>query len=174
VPGQSRLPEPLESFVEELALCVATNGDKGPALLWPEDARSLSALRRLVRAGRPGTDGQGPAGEGEPPAAPGTGELAAALGRRLGLRVHPSCRSLAPRETSGPHGADGGECTLTVLTGACRCDVSRRSRPPARGAVLDTRLRSGDTLFVPRGHTYRLSDVHTPTLVLELALSDTV
>jgi hypothetical protein len=173
VPGQSRLPQPLESFVQELALCVATNGDKGPALLWAEDTRSLPALQRLAGGG--GT-GEATGDVRVPAADAGTGRLAAALGRLLDLPVRPFYRLLGPRQLAGPHSGGGAERTLTVLDGACRCDLFREGGPPepekAREAVLDLRLRAGATLFVPRGHAYRLSDVHTPTVLLELELGE--
>ncbi|MGW6009308.1 hypothetical protein [Streptomyces sp. NPDC055210] len=167
MPGQRALSQPIQSFVEELALCVAANGAKGPALLWPEDPKTLSALLELPRPDRPEPDA-----ESSVPGGPGTEDLAAELGRRLQLRVRPLFRFLSadsPVVESAPNGA---ERTVTFLEGACRCVLSRVGEDPAPGPShpLGMRLRSGGTLFVPRDHTYRLSEIHAPTTLLELHL----
>nr|WP_239074703.1 hypothetical protein [Streptomyces sp. SID10853] len=142
----------------------------GPSLLWPEAPETLPALRRIPRP--PGL-GPGPA---EAPGGPGPAALASALGDRLGLRVAPRFRSLAPGSGWTYDASDSTECTVTVLEGACRCDLSHADRAPAPAPhhVLGMRLRSGSTLFVPRGHTCRLSEVHAPTLLLELFLAGEV
>ncbi|WP_190135129.1 hypothetical protein [Streptomyces longispororuber] len=167
MPGERGLSQPMQSFVEELALCVAANGAKGPALLWPEDPTTLSALLGLGRPARP-EPGAGPSVPGRP----GTEELAAALGRKLHLRVRYSYRFLAAGSHVVEGGPRGAESTVTVLEGACRCVLSRIGEDPAPGPAhpLGMRLRSGGTLFVPRDHTYRLSEVHVPTTLLELHL----
>ncbi|WP_262699313.1 MULTISPECIES: hypothetical protein [Streptomyces] len=157
----------MKSFVEELVLCVAANGGRGPALLWPEDPTTLQALLELPRPARPE-----PGANSSVPGGPGTEELAVELGRRLQLRVRPLFRFLSadsPVVESAPNGA---ESTVTVLEGACRCVLSRIGEDPAPGPShpLGMRLRSGGTLFMPQDHTYRLSEIHAPTTLLELHL----
>ncbi|MBQ0828076.1 hypothetical protein [Streptomyces tagetis] len=167
MPGRRALSRPLRSFVEELVLCVAANGDRGPALSWPEDPMTLPALLELPRPARPtpGVDSTVPGG-------PGTEELAAELGRRLQLRVRPFFRFLSPDSPVVESAPNGAESTGTVLEGACRCVLSRVGEDPAPvpSHPLGMRLRSGGTLFVPQGHTYRLSEIHVPTTLLRLDL----
>ncbi|MFD9426229.1 MULTISPECIES: hypothetical protein [unclassified Streptomyces] len=118
----------MRSFVEELVLCVAANGGRGPALLWPEDPATLPALLELPRPARPE-----PGADLSVPGGPGTEELAVELGRRLQLRVRPCFRFLSagfPVVESAPNGA---ESTVTVLGGACRCVLSRVGEDPAPG-----------------------------------------
>lgn len=179
-----RLEKPLESFVEELALCVATHGDKGPALLWPEDFNTLPELLRISRPAYPRTSwrraGDLPAGAtGEHPEQPGvpTPEaelLSSALGERLGLRVRPSYWFLRSMSVGGRQASGAVERILTVLEGACRCKLTRETGAHDAGPhdTVDLRLRAGGTLFVPRDHAYELLDVHTPTVLLELALGE--
>nr|WP_239135271.1 hypothetical protein [Streptomyces sp. SID12488] len=188
-------------------MCVATNGDKGPALLWPEDAESLPALLRLWPPAELGDGGTAsPDGPVRTSAGPAADRLTAALGTLLGLHVVAYRHFLTARQSSPPHASGPAERTLTVLESACRCGLSRTTGGPRRAAapdgtdgvdgpvaalggdtleavaqedgaleeVLSLRLRAGDTLFVPRGYTYRLSDVHTPTVLLELVLGDPV
>lgn len=167
---QNGLSPPFRAFVAELALCVATYGDKGPALLWPAGAEQLpDLLTPAVRRGDAAGAGRGPAGSSGASPRP-TDRLTAALGRLLDLRVRAHWHVLAPGADDGPWTWDGAECALTVVEGALRCHL----RVPLRAAapVLELRLRAGGTLFVPRGHDYRLSDVHTPTVLLALVLGD--
>lgn len=180
MPQPGRLAKPLESFVQELALCVATNGDKGPALLWPEDFDTLPELLRVARPaypaeGWPGAAGPSPSG-GRPgrPGAPGAEVelLASTLGGLLGLRVRPSYRFMPSLSVGERQASGGAERTLTVLEGACRCRLTRGDGAEDAGprGTVNLRLRAGGTLFVPRGHAYGLLDVHTPTVLLELEL----
>ncbi|MBB4889741.1 hypothetical protein FHS38_005817 [Streptomyces netropsis] len=157
----------MQSFVEELALCVAANGVKGPALLWSEDPTTLPALLGMSRPARPE-----PGAGSSVPGGPGTEELAAELGRRLQLRVRSSYRFLSAGSPVTEGAPRGAESTVTVLEGACRCVLSRIGEDPAPrpSHPLGMRLRSGGTLFVPRGHTYRLSEIYAPTTLLELHL----
>ncbi|MCQ0003207.1 hypothetical protein [Streptomyces sudanensis] len=106
------------------------------------------------------------------PGGPDTEELAAELGRTLQLRVRSSYRFLTAGSPATEEAPGDAESTVTVLEGACRCVLSRTGEDPAPrpSHPLGMRLRSGDTLFVPRGHTYRLSEVHAPTTLLELRL----
>ncbi|MER7970952.1 MULTISPECIES: hypothetical protein [unclassified Streptomyces] len=184
MPEPRRLEKPLESFVQELALCVATNGDKGPALLWPEDFDTLPELLRIARPsyprkGWPYAAENGPPPPDEPqerPAAPGSRAelLASSLGELLGLRVRPAFRFMRSLSVGGRRTSDGTECTVTVLEGACRCTLTRGEGAPDSGprGTVDLRLRAGGTLFVPRDHVYSLLDVHTPTVLLELVLGE--
>ncbi|GFH67771.1 hypothetical protein Srut_42850 [Streptomyces rutgersensis] len=167
MPGRRPLSRPLRSFVEELALCVAANGGRGAALLWPEDPMTLPALQGIPRPARPAPDANSTV-----PGGPGTEELAAELGRRLQLRVRPFFRFLSPDSPVVERAPIGAESTVTVLEGACRCVLSRVGEDPAPGPShpLGMRLRSGGTLFVPQVHTYRLSDIHVPTTLLGLDL----
>jgi hypothetical protein len=169
VPGQRALSRRLQSFVEELALCVEVNGAKGPALLWPEDPTTLPALLELPRPGRPE-----PMAGASMPGGPDTEALAAELGHRLRLRVSPFYRFLpagSPVMKSAPSGSGS---TVTVLEGACRCALSRMGEDPAPrpSHPLGMRLRSGGTLFATWDHTYLLSEIHAPTTLLELRLED--
>jgi len=165
--GRQPLSQAIQSFVEELVLCVAANGGRGPALLWPEDPMTLPALLEMPRPARPE-----PGADLSVPGGPGTEELAAELGRRLQLRVRPLFRFLpadSPVVKSTPNGT---ESTVTVLKGAGRCVLARVGEDPAPGPShpLGMRLRSGSTLFLPQDHTYRLSEIHAPTTLLELHL----
>ncbi|MFE1250255.1 hypothetical protein [Streptomyces sp. NPDC058735] len=167
MPERRALSQPLRSFVEELVLCAAANGGRGPALLWPEDPMALPALLELPRPARPAPDA-----DATVPGGPGAEELAAELGRRLQLRVRPYFRFLFP-DSPVVEGAPGGaESAFTVLEGACRCVLARVGEDPAPGPShpLGMRLRSGGTLFVPQAHTYRLSEIHVPTTLLRLDL----
>ncbi|MEK8143089.1 hypothetical protein NKH18_15510 [Streptomyces sp. M10(2022)] len=156
----------MQSFAEELALCVAANGAKGPALLWPEDPKTLSALLELpVRPVR------NPA-----PIPPCRADRTRrdwwpswAAGCTYGCAPLPLPVAELPAVESAPNGA---ECTVTFLEGACRCVLSRGGEDPAPrpSHPLGMRLRSGGTLFVPRNHAYRLSEIHAPTTLLELRL----
>ncbi|MGW1618104.1 hypothetical protein [Streptomyces sp. NPDC002172] len=182
MPEPRRLVKPLESFVQELALCVATNGDRGPALLWPEDSETLPELLRIARlayhqerwpyasdAAPPRTD-EGP----QEPGAPGEEAepllLASALGALLELRVRPSFRFMHSMSVGEQQASSTVEYIVTVLEGACRCRLTRTDGIP--GSTVDLRLRAGGTLFVPRDHAYALLDVHTPTVLLELLLGE--
>lgn len=167
MPERRVLGQPLRSFVDELALCVAANGGRGAALLWPEDPMTLPALQGIPRPARPAPDANSTV-----PGGPGTEELAAELGRRLQLRVRPSFRFLSPDSPVVENVPNGAESTVTVLEGACRCVLSRVGEDPAPGPShpLGMRLRSGGTLFVPQVHTYRLSEIHVPTTLLRLDL----
>ncbi|MGW1838049.1 hypothetical protein [Streptomyces sp. NPDC002067] len=158
----------MQSFVEELVLCVAVNGGRVPALLWPEDPATLSALLELLP--RPARPEQG--AELSVPGGPGAEELADELGRRLQLRVRPLFRFLPVGSPVVESALNGAESTVTVLEGACRCALSRVGEAPAPGpsGPLGMRLRSGGTLFTPQGHSYRLSEIHAPTTLLELHL----
>ncbi|MYT68229.1 MULTISPECIES: hypothetical protein [unclassified Streptomyces] len=192
MPEPQRLEEPLDSFVREIALCVATNGDKGPALFWPENSDTLPELQRLARSvcppdgwpaavGNPGfrAAGTGPARvKGLLPQSATIGPkaelLAATIGDVLGLPVRASYRFLPSAAIGARQASGAAEYVVTVLNGACRCRVTRdgnASAGPGRGAV-DLRLRGGGTLFVPRNHAYDLLDVHTPTVLMELVLGD--
>ncbi|GAA3768152.1 hypothetical protein GCM10023083_02080 [Streptomyces phyllanthi] len=148
-------------------MCVAANGATGPALLWPEDPTTLPALLGLPRPARPE-----PGAGSSVPGGPDTEELAAELGRRLQLRVRPLYRFLSADSPVVEGAPSGAESTVTVLEGACRCVLSRIGEDPAPrpSHPLGLRLRSGGTLFVPRDHTYRLSEIHAPTTLLELHL----
>jgi len=75
----------------------------------------------------------------------------------------------SPVVKSAPNGT---ESTVTVLKGAGRCVLARVGEDPAPGPShpLGMRLRSGSTLFLPQDHTYRLSEIHAPTTLLELHL----
>ncbi|MGW7413560.1 hypothetical protein [Streptomyces sp. NPDC054863] len=173
MPAKIRLSRPLQSFVEELALCVAINGDVGPSLLWPDAAETLPALRRIPRPQELGP------GSAVAPGGPGAAALTSALSDRLGLSVTPHFRSLAPGSTLTYDVSDSAERTVTVLEGACRCDLLPalpvgRTPLPAPHHPLGMRLRSGSTLFTPRQRVCRLSEVHTPTVLLELVLEDGV
>ncbi|MFJ4693348.1 hypothetical protein [Streptomyces sp. NPDC088766] len=180
MPEPRRLVRPLESFVQELALCVATNGDRGPALLWPEDSETLPELLRIARpayqqerwryasdAAPPRTDGC-PGKPGGPEAEPLL--LASTLGALLELRVRPSFRFMRSMSVGEQQASSTVEHIVTVLEGACRCRLTRTDGAP--GNTVDLRLRAGGTLFVPRDHAYALLDVHTPTVLMELLLSD--
>ncbi|MFJ8823137.1 hypothetical protein ACIREE_15270 [Streptomyces sp. NPDC102467] len=185
MPKPQRLEKPLDSFVREIALCVATNGDKGPALFWPENFHTLPELQRLARSVRP--PGGWPYGAGTwlsptdgPPrrsgaVGPEAEGLAAALGELLGLLVRPSYRFLPSAAVGARQASRTAEYMVTVLDGACRCRVTRDADaaggPPSD--AVDLRLRAGGTLFVPRDHAYDLLDVHTPTVLMELVLSET-
>ncbi|MGW6056028.1 hypothetical protein [Streptomyces sp. NPDC055189] len=167
--GKGALSRPIQSYVEELALCVEANADKGPALLWPEEPTTLPALIALPRPSPPEPDAADPVPGGQGPE-----PLATELGRRLRLRVRPFYRFLStgsPATKGEP--IDNGSA-VTVLEGACRCDLTRIGEDPAPGPSdpLGMRLRSGATLFVPPDHTYLLSEIHTPTTLLELSLED--
>ncbi|MEU8891533.1 hypothetical protein [Streptomyces sp. NPDC048442] len=173
MPGKRRLSRPLQSFVEELALCVAINGDVGPSLLWPDAAATLPALRRIPRPQELGP------GSAAAPGGPGAAALTSALSDRLGLSVTPRFRALAPGSAWTYDVSGSAERTVTVLEGACRCDLLSgspvgRTPPPAPHHPLGMRLRSGSTLFTPRHGACRLSEVHTPTVLLELVLEDRV
>ena len=169
MPGQGALSRPIQSYVEELALCVEANGTKGPALLWLEEPTTLPALLKLPRPGRPEPDAAAPV-----PGGPDTEALAAELGRRLRLRVRPFYRFLSAGSPATKGEPSGSGSTVTVLEGACRCVLTRIGEAPAPGPShpLGMRLRSGGTLFVPPDHTYLLSEIHAPTTLLELRLED--
>ncbi|WP_436739043.1 hypothetical protein [Streptomyces sp. BBFR102] len=124
-------------------------------------------MQKIPRPARPA-----PGVDATVPGGPGTGELAAELGRRLHLRVRPFFRFLSPDSPVVESEPNGAESTVTVLEGACRCVLSRACEEPAPGPShpLGMRLRSGGTLFVPQVHTYRLSDIHVPTTLLRLDL----
>ncbi|MEV1025607.1 hypothetical protein [Streptomyces sp. NPDC050264] len=184
MPKPHRLEKPLDSFVREIALCVATHGDKGPALFWPEDFDTLPELQRLARSGRPpeGRPYRGGArsrrSDGQTQrlgaADPETELLAAALGELLDLRVRASYRFLPSAAVGARQASAAAEYIVTVLEGACRCRVTRDTGVaggPA-GDAVDLRLRAGGTLFVPRDHAYGLLDVHTPTVLMELVLGE--
>ncbi|MET9498466.1 hypothetical protein [Streptomyces sp. NPDC006552] len=184
MPQPQRLDKPLDAFVREIALCVATNGDKGPALFWPENLRTLPALQRLARSGRPPGDGSRAPGPRVSPAAgpprqpgavgPEAELLAAALGEQLGLLVRPSYRFLSCGAVGARQASCAAEYMVTVLDGACRCRVTRDADAAGESPkdAVDLRLRAGGTLFVPRGHAYDLLDVHTPTVLMELVLNE--
>ncbi|MFJ3084700.1 hypothetical protein ACIPJG_33805 [Streptomyces halstedii] len=106
------------------------------------------------------------------PGGPGVEELAAELGRWVLLRVRLLFRFLPVGSLVVESLPMGAESTVTVLEGACRCVLSRVGEDPAPGPShpLGMRLRSGGTLFVPGDHTYRLSEIHIPTTLLELRL----
>ncbi|MFJ3497808.1 hypothetical protein ACIPPJ_30045 [Streptomyces sp. NPDC086091] len=180
MPEPRRLVKPLESFVQELALCVATNGDRGPALLWPEDYETLPELLRIAQPAYeqqrwryasdpalPRADG-GPGGHRDPETEPHM--LASALGALLELRVRPSFRFMHSMSVGGQQASSTVEYIVTVLEGACRCRLTRTDGAPQ--STVDLRLRAGGTLFVPRDHAYALLDVHTPTVLMELLLGE--
>ncbi|MFJ9622959.1 hypothetical protein [Streptomyces sp. NPDC101181] len=128
---------------------------------------TLPALQGLFRPVRAAPDAGATV-----PGGPGTEELAAELGRRLHLKVRTSFCLLSPESPVVESAPNAAETTLTVLEGACRCVLSRAEEDPAPGPShpLGMRLRSGGTLFVPRLHTYRLSEIHVPTTLLRLDL----
>ncbi|MFD9902824.1 hypothetical protein [Streptomyces sp. NPDC059063] len=128
---------------------------------------TLPALLGLPRPARPA-----PGVNSTVPGGPGTEELAAELGRRLQLRVRPFFRFLSPDSPVVESAPNGAESTVTVVEGACRCVLSRvgEGLAPGPSRPLGMRLRSGDTLFVPQVHAYRLSETHVPTTLLRLDL----
>ncbi|MFB7632553.1 hypothetical protein ACFC0M_16635 [Streptomyces sp. NPDC056149] len=177
---KSRLPPVLQSFVDELALCVATYGDKGAALLWTEADEHLLLLYHVWLLDRlswmsgipgPGVPVSGVPASGAPVAAgPEAAPLVAALGRNLGCSVRAYYHVLPAGGGSDRVGFGEDEVTLSVAEGACRLRLW--SLTGAECAAPDLRLREGESLYVPAGHVYEVSDVHTPTVLVVLVLGE--
>ncbi|MFK0293508.1 hypothetical protein ACIQU6_23920 [Streptomyces sp. NPDC090442] len=182
---KSRLPPVLQSFVDELALCVATYGDKGAALLWTEADEHLLLLYHVWLLDRlasmPGVPGPGTPVSGMPvpgvpasrvpiAAGPEAAPLVAALGRNLGCLARAYYHVLPAGGASDRVGFGDDEVTLSVAEGACRLRLW--SLAGAECAAPDLRLREGESLFVPAGHVYEVSDVHTPTVLVVLVLGE--
>ncbi|MFE6686343.1 hypothetical protein ACFVFQ_07665 [Streptomyces sp. NPDC057743] len=113
-----------------------------------------------------------PESSGPVAAGPEAAPLAAALGRTLGCSVRAYYHVLPVGGASERVGFGDDEVTLSVAEGACRMRLW--SLTGTECAAPDLRLREGESLFVPGGHVYKVSDVHTPTVLLVLVLGEQV
>ncbi|MFE7311555.1 hypothetical protein ACFU7T_00350 [Streptomyces sp. NPDC057555] len=164
------LPPVLQSFVDELALCVATHGDKGSALLWTEADEHLLLLYHVWLLDRMSSMHGVPVSGAPVAAGSESARLTTALGQVLGRAVRAYYHVLPAGGASERIGFGDDEATLSVAEGACRVRLW-----PITGdeqAAPDLRLREGQSLFVPGGHVYAVSDVHTPTVLMALVLGE--
>lgn len=143
----------LDLFVRDVALCLSVNRDRTPALVWPE------GMDAVVAATEP---------EAPPEVGSATTELTTRLGALLGCTVVSSSVALA---LGARHTGTTTETDLVLLPvrGSCggRVEPTRPRRPDH---TLDLRLRVGEALYLPRGYTYTLNDVHTPCTLQLLTL----
>lgn len=154
----------LDLFVRDVALCLSVNRDRTPALVWPEGIEAVvAAAREAPPLGMP------PSSPEVPPEAT---ELTARLGILLGCTVVSSSVALA---LGARHTGTTTETDLVLLPvhGSCggRVEPTRPQHPAAHPQhTLELRLRVGEALYLPRGYTYTLNDVHTPCTLQILAL----
>ncbi|MBY8885228.1 hypothetical protein K7472_10265 [Streptomyces sp. PTM05] len=168
-----RLHPQLRSFVEDMARCVATYGDRSPALLWTEADHHFLALYRSWSRTRTAAGGSGaPAVPGPEPVPAGAeaAPLAAALGDALGREVRASYRMCTPDAPTGPDAPGDAEACVIVVDGAC--DVRVWPTADTTAAALSLRLRAGQSLLVPARHVYATSGARIPTVLLILALGE--
>ena len=76
--------------------------------------------------------------------------------------------ALRTTETGGIFAMEGGrpgrDVVLVQAAGACECRVS------GAGPLLRVRLRAGQALYLPRGCSYVLADVHRACTLVQLLL----
>ncbi|MCX4918666.1 MULTISPECIES: hypothetical protein [unclassified Streptomyces] len=155
----------LDLFVRDVALCLSVNRDRTPALVWPEGIEAVVAAAREAPP------------LGTPPPSPEVpyqaAELTERLGALLGCTVVSSSVALA---RGARHTGTTTETDLVLLPvhGSCggRVEPTHPPHPssPRPPHTLDLRLRVGEALYLPRGYTYTLNDVHTPCTLQLLGL----
>ncbi|MEU0788162.1 hypothetical protein ABZ341_42365 [Streptomyces sp. NPDC006173] len=154
----------LDLFVRDVALCLSVNRDRTPALVWPEGIEAVvAAARETPPLGTPP-----PSLEVRPEAT----ELTTRLGTLLGCTVVSSSVALA---LGARHTDTTTETDLVLLPvhGSCggRVEPTHPTQSSPRPQhTLELRLRVGEVLYLPRGYTYTLNDVHTPCTLQILAL----
>ncbi|MEU8792454.1 hypothetical protein [Streptomyces sp. NPDC048643] len=154
----------LDLFVRDVALCLSVNRDRTPALVWPEGIEAVvAAAGEAPPLDMPSTSPEVP---------PGETDLTNRLGMLLGCTVVSTSVALA---LGARHTGTTTETDLVLLPvhGSCggRVEPTRPAHPSPRPQhTLDLRLRVGEALYLPRGYTYTLNDVHTPCTLQILAL----
>ncbi|OPF83161.1 hypothetical protein VT50_0205455 [Streptomyces antioxidans] len=156
-----------ELFLRDLALCLSTYQDRGPAVVWPERAHTvLPSLDGGYGGVVPGT------GWRPVPLGAGARRLAVDLGRLMGYPVQAYERLLAAGAAL-PLGRAGADVLLFPLSGGVRCRVEARGAANHQGGGLELRLRAGEMVFVPARHSCSLSEAWTPCRLLLLMLHAT-
>ncbi|GAA1701070.1 hypothetical protein GCM10009680_47560 [Streptomyces yatensis] len=165
--GQGLSDTNWELFLRDMALCLSTYQDRGPAVVWPERAHT-------VLPGIYATYGGEPADREWRPAPPGTGahRLAADLGHVMGYPVE-AYERLLPAGAALPLGHVGADVLLFPLRGGVRCRVENDGRTDHRSAMVELRLRAGEMCYVPARHSCTLSEAVAPCELLLLVLHAT-
>ncbi|MEG8280638.1 hypothetical protein [Streptomyces sp. AHA2] len=161
-------------FFRDMAECVSTNQEAGPALVWPRNAdRMLERLR--TEHDRTLEGGTGPHGltgrREEEPARPLARLMAYRLRTLLGVSaVRADVRDLVAGQASGHLPADA-DTLLVMLRGALECSVGPASADtPERHLPLTLRMRVGEVLYVPRAYPFSLTAGRAAATVLQLGL----
>ncbi|MEE4592975.1 hypothetical protein V2J94_13930 [Streptomyces sp. DSM 41524] len=156
-----------ELFLRDLALCLATYQDRGPAVVWPERAHTVLPSLDGAYGGEVADTEWRPAPLGAP-----ARRLAADLGHVMGYPVE-AYERLLPAGTALPLGRVGADVLLFPLSGGARCRVEGPGPADPRGGGVELRLRAGEMVFVPARHSCTLSEAWAPCRLLLLVLHAT-
>ncbi|WP_053847152.1 hypothetical protein [Streptomyces sp. NRRL B-24085] len=170
-PGEN---EDEDMFFRDMAECVATHQEVGPALVWPRNADGV--LRRLrtehERALAAGTAPDRPA---DRHTNEDTRPLVRLVAERLRTLVGASAVRVAFQDLAAGETREGlladADTLLITIRGGLECSVrSASAAPPRRHLPLTLRMRVGEVLYVPRSYPFSLTGGRSPSTVLQLGL----
>ncbi|MBI0298317.1 hypothetical protein JBE04_28600 [Streptomyces sp. PRKS01-29] len=156
-----------ELFLRDLALCLSTYQDRGPAVVWPERAHTVLPVLDGTYGGEAADTEWRPV-----PLGTRAHRLAADLGQVMGYPVEAYERPLAAGTTL-PLGRVGADILLFPLRGGVRCRVEDPDPADHQGGGVELRLRAGEMVFVPARHFCTLSEAWAPCRLLLLVLHAT-
>jgi hypothetical protein len=172
----NREAEDEEIFFRDIAECVITNRDSGPALVWPQGGDAI--LQSIAVAHDHAADlGGGPGAFTDPPVTDPPEPAVKLIVHRLhtligGSAISASYRDLAAGQRTGDVVREYDILLFTVRGGIeCRVGATVRTGwTPSRNLPLALRMRFGEVLYVPRLFPFSIAEAHTPSTLLELGL----
>ncbi|MEV7076526.1 hypothetical protein [Streptomyces sp. NPDC093990] len=174
-PGEN---EDEDMFFRDMAECVSTHREAGPALVWPRNADGV--LKRLrAEHERALEAGSAPDRPAERPADRHRNADPRPLARLVASRLRTLVGASAVRADF--HDLAAGETRETLLTdadallitvrGGLECSVrSASASPPRRHLPLTLRMRVGEVLYVPHSYPFSLTAGRSSSTVLQLGL----
>lgn len=158
-----------EQFFRDIALCVATYRDSGPAVVWPTGADAVAA--RCLPQTRREPAGQGPFAV--PRAAPGPlRQVADRLAPFVGAPVSARYWDLGAGHRTASRTLEH-DAVLFQVAGACECRVDGAGPQDEAGPLehpLGVRLRAGEALYAARRSRYVLAEVYSRCTLVEFSL----